>query len=128
MQPANVQPTANLRTGPRAGETETIGVPRRPKLILALVCGACVLLLLSYLVGRWEAEGAAQRVEQRAAEQQRQHRANEQRLKGEVEGLQRRVQQLEARRAIHRAALALDEQNFGIARSELSRKRGLPSL
>ena len=123
----NAAPRSNVRSAhapassnrPSAA-TPHIVVPRRPGLIVALVCGAVGLLGVAYLVGRWEGQGEADRARQAVASLEQGRAEQTKQLQGTIDRLRVRVERLEARRALHRAVLALEDDNFGIARSEVA--------
>lgn len=119
--------TQNLRQppGPERAEPATVLVSHRARHTILGVLAAAFSLALAYWVGRAEGTAKSEAIEQRAEQLKVGHEKDTDQLRERLTRLQRRIQLLEARRALHRSLIALEQDNFGTAREHLAKAREL---
>jgi hypothetical protein len=110
--PQVTQPTAKPPSRPS---------PRADALKKRLIYAAAALAIVGTAYGIGRAQGAAQlrEAQSRFEERTTEHERKSQQLQESLTAAERVRAHLEARRRLHRAMLALDERNFGIAHAHV---------
>ena len=120
MDKLSVEPTTDTELPGRP--VATVVVRRKTLVISTLVALGSVGV--AYGVGRLQGTVEVRRVEAKAATDVKQEGEETNKLRTELASTRMKLLRLEARRELHKALLALDQRNFGIAQQhvELSGK------